>query len=277
MERIPIEIFGYPIDNQTAAAVKNRNQKWCPFLNVACKKKARLPGVCTVSFGGNRLALCPHRFHQEKKALRDIARSAFGTLNNLLLFQEVGLKGIGQCDYVIGKHATLGNTIEDFVIVEYQAAQTTSTGGMVEAYEAYFAGRDIRGMAGKFNINFLDIWKREFTQVLFKGMVMERWGKHVFWVVQPPVYDYLVSRYRLQGIKAGIKASTVFAVFDLRRSEGMLEFVRSGFHSVTVASLFKALRRNQPIPDLEEFKASLSKRVAASKFLRLSLQVSDQP
>jgi hypothetical protein len=275
MERIPIEIFGHPIDVHSVEANEHRTRKWCPFLDVACKKRARLPGVCTVSYQGNRLALCPHRFHQEKKILRDIGRSAFGSLNNLLLFNEVAFKGIGQCDYVIGRHAPLDNAIEDFVIVEYQAAQTTSTGGMVQAYEDYFAGRDIRGMKGKFNINFLDIWKREFTQVLFKGMVAERWSKHVYWVVQPPVYDYLVTRYKLAGIKRGTEASTVFAVFDLRRSGDGFEIVQRGFHSVTVESLFRALRRNQPVPDLEEFKATLSKRVAADKCLHLSVQVSD--
>ena len=44
---------------------------------------------------------------------------------------------------------------------------------------------------------------------------------------------------------------------------------------MTVESLFRALRRNQPVPDLDEFKAALSKRVAANKYLHLSVQVTD--
>ena len=62
------------------------------------------------------------------------------------------------------------------------------------------AGEDIQGKNYGFGLNLADIWKRSFTQILNKGIVLENWGHKIYWVVQEPVYQYFMNRYNLNGM-----------------------------------------------------------------------------
>ena len=64
-----------------------------------------------------------------------------------------------------------------------------------------------------------DIWKRAFTQVLNKGIVLESWGHKIYWVTQKQVFSDLTRRYRLDGLGYNEEHSTVFALYDLVRLE----------------------------------------------------------
>lgn len=108
MAKHPAEVFGYPVWVSSAKARAARNTHWCPFADKHCDKKSRLidypMGVCSVQFGENVVALSPNRFLQDKTVFQDIADHYFNDRNNLLVFSEVGLKGVGNFDFVMVKH-----------------------------------------------------------------------------------------------------------------------------------------------------------------------------
>jgi hypothetical protein len=100
----PAEVFGYPIENRGAEAQSVRDRYECPFVGDQCIKKSRLVtypmGVCSVSVGDAIVAICPRRLLQGQIVFRDIALDYFGSTDNLLLFSEIGLRGVGTFDYV---------------------------------------------------------------------------------------------------------------------------------------------------------------------------------
>ena len=187
----PAEVFGYPIGAKSAKAKAARRGYWCPFANEKCNKQSRLVkypmGVCSVQYGNQVIALSPRRFLQDNTVFKDIADHHFKTRDNLLLFSEVGLAGTGNFDFVMVKHKPLSSDIEDFVIIEFQTGQTTSTGKLVQALKECLGGKGIKGKSYAFGLNMADIWKRSFTQILNKGIVLEKWGHKIYWVVQEPV------------------------------------------------------------------------------------------
>jgi len=107
--------------------------------------------------------------------------------------------------------------IDDFIAIEFQTGQTTGTGKLVQGLKDYVKGVDVSQKTYGFGLNLYDVWKRTFTQILNKGVIMENWGKKVFWVVQEPVYKNFETRYNLQNLGSQPEHSTVFALYDLER------------------------------------------------------------
>ena len=293
MARTASEIFGHPIDLQTARAQADRTKHRCPFTGVKCTKRSRLvkypTGACSVLYQNDDIALCPKRFLENDTVFRDIAQAAFGSLDNLLRFDQVKLGKIGSLDYVIVKHKPLSSEIEDFVVVEFQTGQTTSTGKLIQALKDFKAGQDIQGKTYKFGMNFFDIWKREFTQILFKGMVMEQWGTRIYWIVQTPIFKFLKDKYHLASLKPGRDNHTVFALYDLKRvgdslkltlhhslplplGEGRVRGNSDCYWSVTMDGLFHDLRHSQPVPSKAEFVSRLKARVTKELRVRLKIE-----
>ncbi len=161
----PAEVFGYPIDVNTAQAKAARARHWCPFAKQACDKQSRLidypMGVCSVQYGQEIIALCPRRFLENNTVFYDIADHHFGGRGDLLLFEEISVPGnryLGRFDYVLVKHKPLNGEVEDFVVIEFQTGQTTSTGHLVQALEDFMQGKDIQDESYGFGLNLADIW-----------------------------------------------------------------------------------------------------------------------
>ena len=138
MRKYPSEIFGYYRMDNSLKAKKARKLYWCPFHDSKCFKKSRLVdcpfGVCAVHYDDKEIALCPRRFLEDNRVFKDIAKTAFSTCNNVFVLSEVGLPGIGNFDFVMVKHILMSMHIEDFVVVEFQTGQTTSTGRLVDGF-----------------------------------------------------------------------------------------------------------------------------------------------
>ena len=117
-----------------------------------------------------------------------------------------------------------------------------------------------------------DIWKRSFTQILNKGIVLEKWGHKIYWVVQEPVYQNLLDRYNLNGMRYNKEHSTVFAIYDLKGNRGKYELYRTKIESSTIDNLFKAFRNNPNIPSEDVFVAKLEDKIKAKIHLKLRLQ-----
>jgi hypothetical protein len=277
MAKYPSEIFGFPYSNHSPIAIQNRERFWCPFVNKVCYKKSRLIeypfGACTVHYSNEDIAVCPRRFLDQNRVFTDIAKDYFKSLDNLIIFPEVRLKDTGNFDFVIVKHAPLSAEVVDFVAVEFQTGQTTQTGQLVKGFVDYLEGKDVFYHSYSFGVNFYDIWKRTFTQILNKGIIMENWGKHIYWVIQEPVYQYFEHRYKLEDIGYHENHSTVFVLYELRASQDRYELLPARKTSATIDQLFHSFRNNLHIPSREEFIHALSTKMADNMQLSLNLGI----
>jgi hypothetical protein len=228
-------------------------------------------GVCSVKYGDKTIALSPRRFLQDSRVFKDIADHYFKTRSDLLLFSEIGLRGTGTFDYVIVKHKPLSSEIEDFVIIEFQTAQTTGTGKLVAALKDFMEGKDVEAKNYVFGLNLADIWKRSFTQILVKGIVLEQWGCKIYWIVQEPVYQDLLDRYKLHGMTYNPNHCIAFAIYDLKRTEDKYELFQTRIESATIDELFEAFRHNLDIPPKDAFIEKLTRRLRARMELKFQL------
>ncbi len=282
MSKYPSEIFGYYWKDGSKQAVRARKDYFCPFVDKVCYKKSRLIsypfGVCTAHVENEDIALCPRRFLDNGTVFRDLAKAHFGTLDNILVFSEVVLKGIGSFDFVMVKHKPLSNEVEDFAVIEFQTGQTTGTGRLVEGFTDFMENRTFSGSSTyNFGINYYDIWKRTFTQVLNKGIILEKWNRRIFWVVQKPVFDYFVTKYRLGTLGYNKNHSTVFALYDMEATGNSLPLKMTSIVSSTVDSLFNAFRKNDEIPPVSEFIGRLQAKMVSDIGLALRVNAKSAP
>jgi hypothetical protein len=144
MTKHPSEVFGHPIDIDSAQARKHRKSHWCPFADDECDKQSRLidypMGVCSVQYDDDVIALSPRRFLQDKVVFYDVADHYFHTRSDLMIFSEISIPGaanFGRFDYVMVRHEELGSDVLDFAAVEFQTGQTTNTGRLVQALDDF--------------------------------------------------------------------------------------------------------------------------------------------
>lgn len=270
----PAEIFGHPSDVQTNQIIKDRQKHWCPFLQQVCWKQSRnldIPfGVCSVQYNDQVVATCPSRFLQDKRVFLDVATHHFGSTHDLLLFPEVRISTKAKSgrivtytfDYVIVKHSPLSTNIEDFVVVELQTVDTTNTGELVRAFQAIMAGENIQNESYGFGMNWANVWKRAFMQILKKGIVMETWGHKIYWVAQNPAYQRLLESYGLYDLTFQATDATVFMIYDLYRQADRYTLKQSSVDSSTINDLFKAFQYNMPVPSKETFLNRLNDKLA---------------
>ena len=275
MAKHPSEVFCYPVWVSSQEAKENRTKYWCNFVSQRCDKQSRLisypMGVCSVQYNSSTVAICPKRFLQDNIIFKDIARHYFGTLNDLVVFPEAGLAGIGSFDYVMVKHKPLSSEIEDFVIIEMQTDQTTGTGKLVKALEDFMQGKNIEGETYGFGTNTYDTLKRSFTQILNKGIVLENWQQKIYWVFQEFVYRNFTNRYNLKNMGFDPAHSTVFMIYDLKRQADCYQLTNTRIESSTIENLFNAFRNNPNIPSKDKFVDALNKKLKAQIQLNLKL------
>jgi len=244
-------------------------------MDARCDKKSTSLGtpfgVCSVQVGDSVIAVCPHRLLQDYHVFRDIALKHFHTLNDILLFREVGLKGVGNFDYVMVRHKPLSTDIEDFAVVEFQGGGTTSTGKLVQAFKEFRRGVPVGEKNYGFGLNLYDIWKRAFTQVLNKGIVVEHWGHKIYWVTQEQIFQDLACRYRLGELGFHESDATVFALYDHALTQGSLTLTRKRFVSASVDDLFRAFRNNPNIPAKSAFVKRLQCRIHQRLYISLRI------
>jgi hypothetical protein len=275
MAKHPAEVFGVPVHSKSVEVKKGHKKYWCPFADDKCNKQSRLikypMGVCSVQYGNDIIALCPRRFLQEDTVFKDIADHHFKTRNDLVVFSEIGLSQTGTFDFVMVKHKPLSSEIEDFVVIEFQTGQTTGTGQLVQGLKDFINGEDIDGKSYGFGLNLADIWKRTFTQILNKGIVLENWGHKIYWVIQEPVYQDFLNRYNLNGMSYNDNHATVFMIYDLKQQAGKYDLFQTRIESSSIDDLFNAFRNNPDIPSKQDFVKKLNAKLKARLELKLEL------
>jgi hypothetical protein len=280
MAKGPAEIYGYPINDTSAKGDETRKRRWCPFLDQMCWKRSRrlsYPfGVCSVRYSEETVAVCPSRFWQGRQVFKQVAAHHFGSLNNLLLFEEVTLHGIGRLDYVIVKHKPLSNEIVDFIGLEVQTVDTTSTGGLVDAFEAYIQGEDIAARDYSFGLNWANVWKRAFTQALLKGVAFEHWSKKLYFVAQEPAYQQLMDRYNfhdLHEMSFDPDDTIVFLIYDIQEESPQYVLTQTRAESTTIHEMLYAIEHGLTVPSKERFVRKLGRKVAEEANARVNLEL----
>ena len=122
------EVFGFPIVNESEPAKLNRNQRLCPFNNVASKcTKTRADdplGVCSVYDRGKPVITCPVRFTEDWLFVVDAPDFFFKPDARYRLLRNVRLKRngglVGNIDNMIILFDDEGEVL-DCVSLEIQA------------------------------------------------------------------------------------------------------------------------------------------------------------
>lgn len=269
----PIEIFGYPINCATEEARQKRAKYWCPFIDAKCDKQSRMldypMGVCSVLHSGNSIPICPHRFQQDKIVFIYICNQLLGGTDNILLFKEVGLEGVGTFDFVLVKHKPISNKVEDFCVVELQSDSTTGTGELVNALKDFLSGKDVSARRYGYGMNTYNTIKLAYTQILYKGQALEKWGKKIAWVCPTYIYQNMVNRFNLSNLEYNPQHSTSFFMYDLSRQGDIYSLKLTHKSSSTIENLLTAFTK-QPTPKLDKFITVLENKINLQLGITLS-------
>lgn len=272
----PAEIFGFPVENKSKEAKQVRKRNLCSFSNKdRCSKQSRLltypMGVCSTWWPNNSpIAICPKRLLQDKIIFINAAKHVFGDTDNVLLFSEVKLKRIGTFDFVLVKHKPISDEIEDFCVVEFQTDSTTGTGKLVRAIEDYIQDKDITKNSYAFGMNTYNTIKLSFIQMLNKGQVFEVWNKKIIWAVQKYVYENMVDRFGLQGMKFNKNDANLFFIYDIdyHSNPDKYQLTVENIRSSTIENLMKAFQ-GADLPKIDDFIKVLHKKLRLNLGIRI--------
>ncbi len=260
----PNEIFAYSVNNRNKTVKKARKRHYCRFIEKICDKKSRLinypMGVCSVNYGDSKPIICPHRFLEDNIVFKNICKSAFGTIDNILLFSEVRLTGVGTFDFVLIKHKPISNEIEDFCVVEFQSDSTTGTGKLVHALKDFINGANVIKKSYAFGMNTYNTIKLSYMQMLVKGQVMEAWDKNIYWVMQEFVFANMVNRFKLKDLQLDNKLNTHYHIYDLDKNKDIDKLILKRKQSTTVANLITAFTHQQT-PSIDKFLNKLEEKI----------------
>ena len=223
------EVFGFPVDDGSAEAVRYRRNRLCPFNNKVpncTKDKANNPlGVCSI-FSGNQIAVtCPIRFRQDWLIAENAASFFFGGDANWTSLTEVRLRdkngGVaGNIDLVLVSYDQNGR-VTDFGSLEVQAVYIS--GNIRRPFEYYMESPSERGnmdWRGQTNYPRPDYLsssrKRLAPQLLYKGSILSAWNKKMAVALDKGFYSTLPELQETDQQKADL----AWFVYDLRKSGG---------------------------------------------------------
>jgi hypothetical protein len=184
------EVFGYPVDDRSQAAVNHREGRLCPFHNssgLRCTKNSVTDplGVCSILAGDTVAITCPIRFRQDMQIVVDAARFFFPNGANYVTLTEVRLNdkegnSAGNIDLVLAELNEQGQVI-DFGAVEVQAVYIT--GNVSNVFKAYMQAPEVNFNLDWPNRNYpkpdylSSSRKRLAPQLIYKGGILHEWGK----------------------------------------------------------------------------------------------------
>lgn len=230
------EVFGFPINNDSAKAKRYRNQKLCPFNNKVpncTKDKANNPlGVCSVHHGKTSVITCPTRFREDWIIVENAANFAFGSKTKWTSISEIKLvdkngQSAGNIDFVLVAYNDKGELI-DFSSLEVQGVYIS--GNLRNPFEAYIKkpSKDFEWPSG-YNYPKPDYLsssrKRLVPQMLYKGGIFQSWKKKQTVALQKAFFDTLPSLPTTSKSKADIAWFLYDLVYDKNTYQNTLELV----------------------------------------------------
>ncbi|HUY13500.1 MAG TPA: NotI family restriction endonuclease [Terriglobia bacterium] len=230
MSKHPLaEVFGFPINNHSAEAVRQREKRLCPFNNKVpncTKDKANNPlGVCSVFEGDSVAITCPIRFREDWLIAEHAAEFFFPPEAKWTSLVEVRLNdkhgnSAGNIDIVLVAYDEKGKVI-DFGSCEVQAVYIS--GNIREPFEHYMespATNSKMDWVGQPNYPRPDYLsssrKRLAPQLLFKGGIFKAWGKKQAVAIHRGFYETLPKMAEVDEAKAEI----AWMVYDLKHDNG---------------------------------------------------------
>jgi hypothetical protein len=199
-----VEVFGFPIDNQSSEAIRYRHKRLCPFNNKVpncTKDKANDPlGVCSIHEGEGVAITCPVRFREGWLIADDAAAFFFPSDAAWTSLVEVRLKdkhgqSAGNIDVVLVSYDDRGR-VTDFGSCEVQAVHIS--GNVRAPFEYYMedpTSRSDMNWKGRPHYPRPDYLsssrKRLAPQLLFKGGILHTWGKKQAVAIHRSFFDTL--------------------------------------------------------------------------------------
>lgn len=193
------EVFGN--DTALSTTEEQRRSKWCPFRESPCTKQSKTDplGICSYSDGAIATVVCPVRFLEQGKLIRDAGREAFGPDKSIVALPEFRLlevkdvngrsTKIGKVDFIIGLLGPDGSAV-DFAALEVQSVYVSGKESRTGFREYQQSGAlshttrrrpDFRSSAQK----------RLMPQLSLKVPVFRRWAKRFFVAVDSSLFATL--------------------------------------------------------------------------------------
>ncbi len=197
-----VEVFGFPIENETDRAKRYRVNKLCPFNNIVsnCTKNSiEFPlGVCSLNHKDKQVIICPIRFREDWTIISDAAnfifedKSAWTHVGEVRLNDKFG-KSAGNIDYVLVSYDGKGRVL-DFGSLEVQAVYISGNlTGPFTAYLEYPSPLFSWTKALKYpKPDYLSSSrKRLIPQIIAKGSILKQWNKKQVVALQTSFYNTL--------------------------------------------------------------------------------------
>ena len=196
------EVFGFPINNESARAKRYRENKLCPFNNIVsnCTKNSiEFPlGVCSLNHKEKSVIICPIRFREDWSIISDAAGFIFDKKATWTHVGEVRLKdkhgkSAGNIDYVLVSYDDKGRVV-DFGSLEVQAVYIS--GNLTGPFTAYLE-KPSPGFTWTQAFKFpkpdylSSSRKRLIPQIIAKGSILKQWKKKQVVALQASFYKTL--------------------------------------------------------------------------------------
>lgn len=276
MSRQPLaEVFGFPISNLSPEADRHRLQRLCPFNNKSAnctKDKIDDPlGTCSIFHGEQTTITCPIRFREDWLIVEDAASFFFPPDSYWTSLPEVRLsdrngKSAGNIDLVLASYGTDGQ-ITEFGALEVQAVYIS--GNVRSAFSAYMSDPHAGGTmdwSGQPNYPRADFLsssrKRLAPQLMFKGGILKSWNKKQAVAVDRSFFETLPTLPEVPASEADIAWFVYDLLLDTMTNRYKLTRIDTIYTAFTTALARITIAEAPPI---EEFLASLQRRLAVSK------------
>jgi hypothetical protein len=230
------EVFGHLVTNRSAKATRYRTKRLCPFNNKVpncTKDKAKSPlGVCSIYHEGKPVITCPIRFREDWIITDDAASFFFregATWSSLteVRLNDLNGKSAGSIDVVLVAYDDNGK-VYDFGALEIQAVYIS--GNVREPFDYYMkAPRERSSMDWSNEANYprpdylSSSRKRLAPQLLFKGGILNNWGKKIAVALNKSFFETLPSLKRVSKVKANI-AWLIYDLELMREKDGRERF-----------------------------------------------------
>lgn len=270
IKKHPVEFYGHFYLDDSLQAQRNRNNEYCPFLDMRCAKRRKSQpnvtiGTCSVGYRAEfqekykPIIICPERL-RSPQVFGKIEQAILPLKGTFFRTDEVPLVGTS-IDHILGKKQ--GNEIIDFCGVEIQTLDTT--GSVWQAVLDFKAGK----MKGTYNYGMnwaMTYVKTMLQQAYMKGTLFDKWNKKLVYVIQDVGMEFLRETHDISGFHKkrmedpvhfhiySLKYNPKTKKYDLELREEMSSTVE-GIGRIMLPSLEKQL------PTIDQFKQTLKNRL----------------
>ncbi len=265
------EVFGFATTDQSAKANAARQNRLCPFNNKVpncTKDKAKNPlGVCSIHHRDTHTITCPVRFREDWAITTDAANFFFGENARWSSLTEVRLpdadnKSAGNIDVVLVAYDEREKII-DFGALEVQAVYIS--GNVRDPFEHFMKNpkanqnMDWSGQPNYPRPDYLSSSRKRLApQLLFKGGIINAWGKRSAVAMDKQFFATLPKLKTLPKHKADIGWFIYDLVFDATTKRYQLTKVDEIFTAFSASLL--ALTTTKP-GDIKKFMGTLQDKL----------------